>query len=148
MSLGFLGLDGLGTKKMSLAETFWFAAVKAGGKSMLQHSALLSLNHAQPKAQTAVASVKANAARRLQAASCGECGTRLGMAVRGGFAPDPVFLSKKADELRWCEVLEKTHGSMMALTDQFLNSTWTMSFSNIYKVLKLQNKRGLFSNKC
>ena len=55
---------------------------------MLQHSALLSL---KPKAQTAIASVKANAAQRR----------RLRRAPRhddggcGGFAPDPVFLSKK-----------------------------------------------------
>ena len=32
---------------------------------------------------------------------------------------------------------------MMALTDQFLNSYWTMSFSNISKVLKLQDKKGV-----
>ena len=127
------GLRWTGHKKDELSRDFLICCGKSRWK---KHAAALSSPQSQPKAQTAVASVKANAARRLQ--------------WRGAAASRLIqfFSRKKADELRWCEVLEKTHGSMMALTYQFLNSTWTMSFSNIFKVLKLQNKRGLFSDEC
>ena len=78
MSLGFLGLDGLGTKKMSLADFL----ICCGKSRWKKHAAALSSPQSQPKAQTAVASVKANAARRATvAARCGDCGARLGMTA-------------------------------------------------------------------
>ena len=134
MSLGFLGLDGLGTKKMSLAETFWFAAVKAGGKSMLQHSALLSL---KPKAQTAIASVKANAAaRRLRRRGPARCGARLGMTASAAASRLIQFFSRKSG---WAPLMRSPREN--ARQHDGLN--WSVFEFYLDDVLKLQNKTGV-----
>ena len=87
------GLRWTGHKKDELSRDFLICCGKSRWK---KHAAALSSPQSQPKAQTAIASVKANAARRWRGAR------RLQRAPRhdgggggGGFAPDPVFLSKK-----------------------------------------------------
>ena len=77
------GLRWTGHKKDELSRDFLICCGKSRWK---KHAAALSSPQSQPKAQTAVASVKANAARRLR---------RPPRHDGGGFAPDPVFLSKK-----------------------------------------------------
>ena len=78
------GLRWTGHKKDELSRDFLICCGKSRWK---KHAAALSSPQSQPKAQTVVASVKANAARRLRRAPRHDGG--------GGFAPDPVFLSKK-----------------------------------------------------
>ena len=83
------GLRWTGHKKDELSRDFLICCGKSRWK---KHAAALSSPQSQPKAQTAIASVKANAAakcgemRRAPSHDGGGC---------GGFAPDPVFLSKK-----------------------------------------------------
>ena len=76
------GLRWTGHKKDELSRDFLICCGKSRWK---KHAAALSSPQSQPKAQTAVASVKANAARRATVAArcgdCGDCGARLGMTA-------------------------------------------------------------------